>query len=178
MVKAVIEPQKVEVHLQAPVLQGQVQAMVKAVLEPQRSSSPYRHQSCRARSRQWSRHSSSPRRSRSPHRHQSRRARSPSMKRSRSRGRSRKESQRKSGRGPKALPKDKLEGLRNQDFTCRPKSRAPDKFNPFKPYLKTTQILADNLWLQNAKIYNNLSVFVSLSMSVSPLVWGQLRSIE
>ena len=43
------------------------------------------------------------------------------MKRSRSRGRSRKESQRKSERWPKTLPKDKLEGLRNQDITWRPK---------------------------------------------------------
>ena len=31
-------------------------------------------------------------------------------------------------------------------------ARAPDKFNPFKPYLKTIQILADSLWLKNAKI--------------------------
>ena len=30
--------------------------------------------------------------------------------------------------------------------------RAPDKFNPFKLYLKTIQILADSLWLLNVNI--------------------------
>ena len=44
--------------------------------------------------------------------------------------------------------------------------RAPDKFNLFKPYLKTIQILADSFWLKNAKIYNNLLVLVFMSMSV------------
>ena len=44
--------------------------------------------------------------------------------------------------------------------------RAPDKFNPFKQYLKTFQIFTDSLWLKNAKIYNNMSVCIFLSMSV------------
>ena len=55
-------------------------------------------------------------------------------------------------------------------WSSLPPSRAPDKFNPFKPYLKTIQILADSLWLKNAKIYNNLSVFfvfMSVCESVS-----------
>ena len=48
--------------------------------------------------------------------------------------------------------------------TCAP--GAPDKFNPFKPYLKTIQILAESWGPKNAKIYNDPSVFVFLSMSV------------
>ena len=37
--------------------------------------------------------------------------------------------------------------------------RAPDKFNPFKPYLKTIQILADNFLLKNAH-YTIISLFL------------------
>ena len=44
--------------------------------------------------------------------------------------------------------------------------RAPDKFNPFRPYLKIIHIIADNFQLKNAKIYNNMSGYAILSMSV------------
>ena len=49
--------------------------------------------------------------------------------------------------------------------------RAPDKFKLFKPCLKKIHILADNLWLENAQIYKNVSVSVCLCLSVCMSVY-------
>ena len=49
--------------------------------------------------------------------------------------------------------------------------RAPDKFNLFKPYLKTIQILANNFWLKNAQTYNNLFLPFCLCLGVCLCVY-------